>query len=75
MGKRLTMELTTDQKEILNEIPGYVRVEMLERYVRFYMKLKKNGKTDRDYGYRLAMMNLGIDLQNGWLNDNERFKV
>lgn len=75
MGKRLTMELTTDQKEILNEIPGYVRIEMLERYVRFYMKLKKNGKTDRDHGYRMAMMNLGIDIQNGWLNDNERFKV
>jgi hypothetical protein len=74
-GEAIKMELTADQKETLKEIPGYVRIEMLERYIRFYMKLKKNGKTDRDHGYRMAMMNLGFDLQNGWLNDNERFKV
>ena len=69
------MELTTDQKETLNEIPGYVRIEMLERYIQFYMN-KYPPSTDLwERGIVSAMINLGIAIQNGWLNDNERFKV
>lgn len=69
------MELTVDQKEILKEIPGYVRIEMLERYVRFYMN-KYPPSTDLwERGYVTAMIGLLTSIENGWLNDNERFKV
>ncbi len=69
------MELTADQKEILKEIPGYVRIEMLERYIQFYMN-KYPPSTDLwERGIVSSMINLGIAIQNGWLNDDERFKV
>lgn len=69
------MELTTDQKEILNEIPGYVRIEMLERYILFYINKYQPSTDSWERGFVSAMIELGIAIQNGWLNDDERFKV
>lgn len=69
------MELTTDQKEILNEIPGYVRVEMLERFARFYQDRYAESKDLYEMGIYSGMQLLKVCVVNGWLNDNERFKV
>ena len=67
-------ELTTDQEDVLKEIPGYVRIEMLERWIRYHID-HTHLYGDGYCGWGLALLKLEADIIDGSLNDNERFKV
>jgi len=68
-------ELTNDQKQVLDEIPGYIRTERLKEYCDFYRNRYSNAEDAWAAGYYTAILNLSIDIDNGWLNDNSGFKT
>jgi len=65
------MELTNDQKETLKEIPGYVRKDMIERWIRYYSKWVSPPNTQWDHGFNDALKTLKTDMDLGILNNDK----
>jgi len=59
--------LTDDQKQVLEEIPGYVRIESLRKYCNFFINdlMEKNDMFSM--GKSVALCQLMTDLHNGYL--------
>jgi len=65
------MNLTTDQKETLKEIPGYVRKDMIDRWVRYYVRMFDKPRTQWETGFYDALQTLKTDMDLGVLNNDK----
>jgi len=63
--------LTTEQKETLKEIPGYVRKEMLGRWIAYYARMFPTSGTAWENGFRDAVFQLHEDIADGVLNNDK----
>jgi len=60
----MTGKLTIDQKQVLEEIPGYIRIGSLYKW----MNKMFNGRyltEERKLGVQCALIQLKIDIDNG----------
>lgn len=64
-------KLTTDQKETLKEIPGYVRKDMIDRWVRYYVRMFDKPGTQWETGFYDALQTLKTDMDLGVLNNDK----
>lgn len=67
--------LTTDQEKVLQEIPGYVRKEMLERWVRYYTRIVRDPETQWETGFHDAVQTLKNDMDIGVLNNDKDMRI
>lgn len=63
--------LSDDQVEVLKEIPGYVRKDMIERWIRYYSRWVTEPRTNWDMGFHDALKTLKNDMDIGVLNNDK----
>lgn len=63
--------LTTDQEKVLQEIPGYVRKDMIDRWVRYYVRIFREPETPWETGFYDALRTLKDDMNQGVLNNDK----
>jgi hypothetical protein len=66
------MKPTTDQEQVLQEIPGYVRKDMISRWIRYNRQLVYDDIGDKwCEGFRCCLQNLEHDMKHGILNNDK----